>query len=64
MVSRWERFKINCEFIICIVFSILFFPLIWLMENENTKKGKVIIFIVQVVVSAIATIMTCNYLNK
>lgn len=56
--------KQKIELFFVMMFFTLVYPIYWLAENENTKKGKVIIFIVQVVVSAIATIMTCNYLNK
>lgn len=50
-----------------ILFTILFFvfyPIEWLMVNENTKKGRIINLTIQVVVSILTTIITLNYLKK
>lgn len=50
-----------------ILFTILFFvfyPIEWLMANENTKKGRIINLTIQVAVSILTTIITLNYLKK
>lgn len=50
-----------------ILFTILFFvfyPIEWLMVNENTKKGRIINLTIQVAVSILTTIITLNYLKK
>lgn len=50
-----------------ILFAILFFvfyPIEWLMANENTKKGRIINLTIQVAVSILTTIITLNYLKK
>lgn len=54
--------KQKIELFFVMMFFTLVYPIYWLMENENTKKGKVIIFIVQVVVSAIASYICAKYL--
>ncbi|MFT4445595.1 hypothetical protein [Parvimonas sp. G1967] len=50
-----------------ILFTILFFvfyPIEWLMANENTKKCRIINLTIQVAVSILTTIITLNYLKK
>lgn len=50
-----------------ILFTILFFvfyPIEWLMVNENTKKGRIINLTIKVAVSILTTIITLNYLKK
>nr|DAS57804.1 MAG TPA: hypothetical protein [Caudoviricetes sp.] len=50
-----------------VLFTILFFvfyPIEWLMANENTKKGRIINLTIQVAVSILTTIIILNYLKK
>lgn len=54
--------KQKIELFFVMMFFTLVYPIYWLAENENTKKGKVIIFVVQVVVSAIASYICAKYL--
>ena len=42
----------------------VFYPIEWLMVNENTKKGRIINLTIQVAVSILTTIITLNYLKK
>lgn len=59
MFTRKQKIKIFLE----MTLFVLLFPIIWIVENENTKVGKTITFVIQIVVSVITTIVMCNYLK-
>ena len=55
-----ETLKDKIEYFLIYVF----YPLFWLMENENTKKGKIVLLLVQIIVSVVTTIIMWNYFLK